>query len=1048
MKKSLVLIFLLTIAIAHLKSQVTSVNYFMEFNYVDSTYDCFLIINAGQATNVPDRIQYNSNLTIVAPSNAPISIAENFNPLTTSGTPIQWVPTGSYNYSGSKYLSVIPTISPAGIYGYLYPGDTIKLFSIETTYYPLGCVNQLRFFENGVDPNPSGADLSNGFTIGSPEQLYSGNSSVVNITRIDSLTSNCNNFIEIISHTNNGFQIPLLYNWTGPDGFTSNSANAIIQNPTSANIGLYTLTIQDSMGCIVSSQIYGNLKPKAGPDIVQCGNEPTVLQGLLPSNGIWKAGPNNPNAFNPLINSANGLASVKGTYINSAATGKFIYTHLGCADTMVLTYHPRPMIIAPQEIICLNDTTVSDLGLSYNHIGTWSSLNNNVATTTGSGQITLIDIGDVGFIFTINDTGCADTSSITEVISPPTILINGPTQIFLGGQTSVTTSLPIDSISSSDPLIASVSSNGVVSGKRPGKVVITVTNGICLASSDSIEVITNPNPITCSIGNLILNSQIEINTFPTSFPGCNIVEGNLTVSNFTDLEPLIQLTEIKGNLIVISNDVVSNAFSNLSRVSKSLLIESAVQINATNSQFNVASISNSFTSLKYLGKDLKIKNTISNYNNFENLDTIGRDFIIDLDALSSLPYQLNDLKFIGRNINTINCEIELNSITNIYGNLNLEKSSSKLNQLKLVKGNFSLADSKFENFNFVDSIFGDLKIEGSYNLSGQYSNSNISGFQNLKFLSGKLFISNNSQLLEISGLNNLNKVEGGIEIKSNKFLQNINGLDHSIATPLITVIDNPLLNDCGVAAICEKVWKTNGLIVSSNDEDCSTIAKVRTLCPQPSDTDEDTVLDVNDNCLNIANSNQNDSNENGIGDVCDNLQNDTDTDGTIDVSDNCPIVFNPNQADANNDGQGDICDTDSDKDGDGKKDNIDNCASIFNPDQRDCNANSIGDVCEAFIDADCDAIADNADNCPSIFNPNQIDYNNNTIGDACETFSKVGLNNLNPKAELHLSYGNLYIDHPDKGIIIRDKNNFCYKTIVDIVNGNPQLKLVVVACPQ
>ena len=70
------------------------------------------------------------------------------------------------------------------------------------------------------------------------------------------------------------------------------------------------------------------------------------------------------------------------------------------------------------------------------------------------------------------------------------------------------------------------------------------------------------------------------------------------------------------------------------------------------------------------------------------------------------------------------------------------------------------------------------------------------------------------------------------------------------------------------------------------------------------DSDSDGYYDLIDNCPLISNSNQVDSNGDGIGDIC----SDIDNDGIVDAEDNCPKNYNPNQFDGDNDGIGDSCD--------------------------------------------------------------------------------------------------------------------------------------------
>ncbi len=72
--------------------------------------------------------------------------------------------------------------------------------------------------------------------------------------------------------------------------------------------------------------------------------------------------------------------------------------------------------------------------------------------------------------------------------------------------------------------------------------------------------------------------------------------------------------------------------------------------------------------------------------------------------------------------------------------------------------------------------------------------------------------------------------------------------------------------------------------------------------------------------------------------------NDDDKDGVENHVDNCPDVVNPSQTDTDSDNIGNACD--SDDDNDTINDAIDNCPLDNNPDQIDSDNNGIGDACE------------------------------------------------------------------------------------------------------
>ena len=66
---------------------------------------------------------------------------------------------------------------------------------------------------------------------------------------------------------------------------------------------------------------------------------------------------------------------------------------------------------------------------------------------------------------------------------------------------------------------------------------------------------------------------------------------------------------------------------------------------------------------------------------------------------------------------------------------------------------------------------------------------------------------------------------------------------------------------------------------------------------------------VLDNCPAVANSDQSDRDNDGIGDVCDDIPDDSDGDSIPDGIDNCPMTTNMQQLDSDENGVGDACQT-------------------------------------------------------------------------------------------------------------------------------------------
>lgn len=324
---------------------------------------------------------------------------------------------------------------------------------------------------------------------------------------------------------------PLTYNWAGPSGFTSSSETIQINT-----YGNYYITVTDANMCSATSS--GFVYESYTPFIVSlntqvCEGQSLNLTASSPTavSYLWSTNANS---------ATTSTVSVTPTFPSSTYQVT-VTNNVGCTAVPALTIRviqkPVVSVTGPNDI-CVGQTT----SLSPTSGGTWSSNNPGVATVNNAGVVTGTGPGVATFIFTNATTLCASDITAPIIVHPkPLVEISGPSSICIGATTQLTPAGGGTWIST-NPAVASVTDDGVVTGLSTGTVQFYYTDSTYQCTSDytasvSVDfindaVINGPDQV-CTGGNIVLIATIPGGTWTSSNTNMAVVNNSGILTGLT-----------------------------------------------------------------------------------------------------------------------------------------------------------------------------------------------------------------------------------------------------------------------------------------------------------------------------------------------------------------------------------------------------------------------------------------------------------------------------------------------------------------------------------
>jgi len=315
---------------------------------------------------------------------------------------------------------------------------------------------------------------------------------------------------------------------------------------------------------------------------------------------------------------------------------------------------------------------------------------------------------------------------------------------------------------------------------------------------------------SCLPNGITFNTQAQINSFHTNYPGCTMIEGDVTIDpqggNITNLNGLNGLASIGGTLYIRNSNALPSlaGLNTLTSVGGTLRIEDNVVLGNLNGLNNLTTVGGG---VQIGGSTWQTNAALTSLSGLDNLTTVGgrlgisyNPVLQNLDALSKLIAVHDIFIYDNEKLTSLAGLQNLNSVQQdirIIANP-LLTDMGVLENITVCNGYLEISENTgLTNLSALQNI---TTLNNSIKISGSPAITNLADLANITTVVGGLTIENMDGLSNLQGLQNINITYGpngsSISIADNALLSNLSGLNPNITTiQYLNISGNALITD-------------------------------------------------------------------------------------------------------------------------------------------------------------------------------------------------------------------------------------------------------------